>query len=128
MTRPRSLVVNILKSAIATCDRVLTVSQGYAFEITTPEGGKGMEGLLQSRTNRLDGIANGIDMDEWNPEADIDCEAPFSVVDLSGKTECKRALQKELGLSQRDDVPLMGFIGRLIGKRVRTSSKTRFTT
>ena len=53
------LVVNILKSAIATCDRVLTVSQGYAFEITTPEGGKGMEGLLQSRTNRLDGIANG---------------------------------------------------------------------
>ena len=107
------LVVNILKSAIATCDRVLTVSQGYAFEITTPEGGKGMEGLLQSRTNRLDGIANGIDMDEWNPEADVDCEAPFSVVDLSGKLECKRALQKELGLPQRDDVPLMGFIGRL---------------
>ena len=107
------LVVNILKSAIATCDRVLTVSQGYAYEITTPEGGKGMEGLLQGRVDRLDGIANGIDMDEWNPEADVDCEAPFSVVDLSGKLECKRALQKELGLPQRDDVPLMGFIGRL---------------
>ena len=107
------LVVNILKGAIATSDRVLTVSQGYAYEITTPEGGKGMEGLLQSRRDRLDGIANGIDMDEWNPEADPDCEASYSVDDLSGKLDCKRALQKELGLPQRDDVPLMGFIGRL---------------
>jgi len=107
------LVVNILKGAIATSDRVLTVSQGYAYEITTPEGGKGMEGLLQSRQNRLDGIANGIDMDEWNPEADPDCEASYSVDDLAGKLDCKRALQKELGLPQRDDVPLMGFIGRL---------------
>ena len=106
-------VVNILKGAIATSDRVLTVSQGYAYEITTPEGGKGMEGLLLSRANKLDGIANGIDMDEWNPEADPDCAAPYSVIDLSGKLECKRALQKELGLPERDDVPLMGFIGRL---------------
>ena len=106
-------VVNILKGAIATSDRVLTVSQGYAYEITTPEGGKGMEGLLLSRQNRLDGIANGIDMDEWNPEADADCAAAFTVTDMSGKLECKRALQKELGLPQRDDVPLMGFIGRL---------------
>ena len=106
-------VVNILKGAIATSDRVLTVSQGYAYEITTPEGGQGMEGLLLSRQNRLDGIANGIDMDEWNPEADADCAAAFTVTDMSGKLECKRALQKELGLPQRDDVPLMGFIGRL---------------
>merc|ERR1712216_119267 len=70
-------------------------------------------GLLLSRQNRLDGIANGIDMDEWNPEADADCAAAFTVTDMSGKLECKRALQKELGLPQRDDVPLMGFIGRL---------------
>ena len=35
------LVVNILKGAIATSDRVLTVSEGYANEITTPLGGKG---------------------------------------------------------------------------------------
>ena len=109
----KGLVVNILKGAIATSDRVLTVSEGYAYEITTPEGGKGMEDLLLSRKHNLDGIANGIDMDEWNPEADPDCAASYSVVDLGGKLECKRALQKELGLPVRDDVPLMGFIGRL---------------
>ena len=33
--------------------------------------------------------------------------------DLSGKLECKRALQREMGLEVRDDVPLLGFIGRL---------------
>jgi len=109
----KGLVVNILKGAIATSDRVLTVSEGYAFEITTPEGGKGMEGLLLSRKHNLDGIANGIDMDEWNPSADKDCAAPYSVLDFSGKLECKRALQKELGLPVRDNVPMMGFIGRL---------------
>lgn len=30
--------VNIMKGAIVTADRIMTVSQGYAWEITTPEG------------------------------------------------------------------------------------------
>jgi glycogen synthase len=30
--------VNIMKGAITTSDRIMTVSQGYAWEITTPEG------------------------------------------------------------------------------------------
>ena len=107
------LVVNILKGAIATSDRVLTVSEGYAREIVTPLGGKGLEGMLEQRVHRLDGVVNGIDMDEWNPSADEHIEAPFDVSDLSGKMECKRALQREMGLEVRDDVPLLGFIGRL---------------
>ncbi len=106
-------VVNILKGAIATSDRVLTVSEGYAYEITTPEGGKGLEGLLAARAHRLNGIANGIDLEEWNPSDDKDCAAPYSILDFSGKLECKRALQREMGLPERDDVPLLGFIGRL---------------
>ena len=64
------LVVNILKGAIATSDRVLTVSEGYANEITTPLGGKGLEAMLEERVHRLDGVVNGIDMDEWNPAND----------------------------------------------------------
>ena len=107
------LVVNILKGAIATSDRVLTVSEGYAREIITPLGGKGLEAMLETRVHRLDGVVNGIDMDEWNPSADEHIEAPFDVSDLSGKMECKRALQREMGLEVRDDVPLLGFIGRL---------------
>lgn len=30
--------VNIMKGAMVTADRIMTVSQGYAWEITTPEG------------------------------------------------------------------------------------------
>jgi len=107
------LVVNILKGAIATSDRVLTVSEGYAQEIQTPLGGKGLEVMLQERSHRLDGVVNGIDMDEWNPMTDPYTDAPFDVSDFSGKLECKRGLQREMGFEVRDDVPLMGFIGRL---------------
>ena len=43
-------VVNILKGAIATSDRVLTVSEGYACQL--PLRGEGLEGLLAAQ--RLD--------------------------------------------------------------------------
>lgn len=105
--------VNVLKSAIVTADRIVTVSQGYSWEITTPEGGYGLHELLTSRKSVLTGITNGIDMNEWNPSTDEHLPSCYSVDDLSGKVQCKLALQKELGLPVRADVPLIGFIGRL---------------
>ncbi|KAH6804110.1 Glycogen/starch synthase [Perilla frutescens var. frutescens] len=105
--------VNVLKSAIVTADRIVTVSQGYSWEITTPEGGYGLHELLTSRKSVLTGITNGIDNNEWNPSTDEHIPSCYSVDDLSGKAECKIALQKELGLPIRPDCPLIGFIGRL---------------
>lgn len=105
--------VNILKGAIVTSDRILTVSQGYSWEITTVEGGYGLHELLTSRQFVLNGIVNGIDISEWNPCTDEHIVAHYSIDDLSGKAECKAALQKELGLPLRPDCPLIGFIGRL---------------
>ncbi|KAL8550850.1 hypothetical protein ACS0TY_000073 [Phlomoides rotata] len=105
--------VNVLKAAIVTADRIVTVSEGYSWEITTPEGGNGLQELLISRKSVLTGITNGIDLDEWDPSTDEHIAAPYSVEDLSGKVKCKMALQKELGLPVRPDCPLIGFIGRL---------------
>lgn len=105
--------VNILKGAIVTSDRILTVSKGYSWEITTVEGGYGLHELLTSRQFVLNGIVNGIDTSDWNPSTDEHIAAHYSVDDLSGKGECKAALQKELGLPLRPDCPLIGFIGRL---------------
>ncbi|CAI5526397.1 unnamed protein product, partial [Closterium sp. Naga37s-1] len=105
--------VNILKGAIVTSDRVLTVSQGYAWEITTGEGGWGLDGLLRGRSIVLNGVTNGIDTVEWNPATDKHIPSQFTAEDLEGKAECKAALQKELGLAVRPEVPLIGFIGRL---------------
>ncbi|KAJ0101779.1 hypothetical protein Patl1_05170 [Pistacia atlantica] len=105
--------VNLLKGAVVTSDRILTVSKGYSWEITTPEGGYGLHELLTSRKSVLDGITNGIDVAEWNPSTDEHIAVPYSADDLSGKVECKMALQKELGLPVRPDCPLIGFVGRL---------------
>ena len=60
--------------------------KGYAWEITTAEGGWGLDGVLQDRQHVLNGIANGIDMAEWNPETDEHTPASYSVDDLSGMT------------------------------------------
>ena len=78
--------------------------QGYAWEITTAEGGWGLDKVLQSRQHILNGITNGIDLDEWDPEADEHTTAAYSAGDLSSKAACKEALQKELGLEVNMDV------------------------
>lgn len=105
--------VNILKGAIVTADRILTVSKGYSWEITTVEGGYGLHELLSCRRSVLNGITNGIDVSEWDPSSDKHIAFHYSADDLSGKVQCKIALQKELGLPIRSDCPLIGFIGRL---------------
>lgn len=105
--------VNVLKGAIVTADRILTVSQGYSWEITTVEGGYGLNELLSSRKIVLTGITNGIDITEWDPSSDEHIDSHYSIDDLSGKVQCKMSLQKELGLPVRPECPLIGFIGRL---------------
>ncbi|KAI9096717.1 hypothetical protein K1719_025896 [Acacia pycnantha] len=105
--------VNFLKGAIVTADRILTVSKGYSWEITTSEGGYGLHELLSSRKSVLYGITNGIDVAEWDPSSDEHIACHYSADDFSGKVQCKISLQKELGLPVRPDCPLIGFIGRL---------------
>ncbi|KAL8143507.1 hypothetical protein V2J09_016539 [Rumex salicifolius] len=105
--------VNILKGAIVTADRILTVSKGYSWEITTVEGGYGLNEILTDRNFVLNGITNGINVSEWDPSTDEHICAHYSIHDLSGKVKCKTALQKELGLPVRPDCPVIGFIGRL---------------
>ena len=105
--------VNTMKAAISTADRVVTVSPGYAYEIQTELGGWGMEFLLGGRQYALNGILNGIDDVEWSPTLDKHLPHPYSLADISGKAKCKEAMQRELGLPIRADVPLIAFIGRL---------------
>jgi starch synthase len=112
--------MNCMQAGLRLATKVIAVSAGYAWEITTDMGGWGLAPLLREFGEaKLTGVANGIDLDEWSPDVD-----PFLEKDgyqkyqpsesgFEGKLACKRALQKQLGLPVRDDVPLMGFIGRL---------------
>lgn len=60
-----------LQAGIVTSDILVTVSQGYAAEITgSPQDGR-VDMLLAQRAPRLRGIVNGIDVTEWDPATDI---------------------------------------------------------
>jgi len=93
------------------------VSPTYAREIQTPEHGLGFDGLLRARNKVLHGILNGADYDIWNPEKDIHLAATYSAESLAGKRACKAALQREMGLPVRADVPLCGSISRLTDQK-----------
>jgi starch synthase len=106
--------VNLLKAGVAVADRLVTVSPGYAHEVTTWLGGWGLEGLLAARSPVLSGIVNGIEEAEWDPSTDRDIARNYSASSLrEGKAANKRALQRELGLPEDPDAPLLAFIGRL---------------
>ncbi len=108
--------VNLLKGGILFADKVSTVSPTYAREIMSPDGGFGLEGVLAGRRDGVVGIINGIDVDSWDPATDSHLAANYSRTDLSGKAVCKKALQLELGLPNRD-IPLIGVIGRLTSQK-----------
>lgn len=104
--------LNCLKAGIVFADVITTVSPRYAREIMTEEFGYGLDGLLRRRKRFL-GILNGVDYDEWNPASDSLLPSTYSATRFSGKSICKAALQKELGLPQNKNVPLFGTISRL---------------
>jgi len=105
--------VSFLKAGLYYSDALTTVSPTYAAEIRTAEFGCGFEGLIAGRTDVLRGILNGIDTDVWNPATDPALPARYSADDLSGKAECKRRLQQEVGLRSDAPSPLLGVVSRL---------------
>ena len=105
--------INYMMGALNYADAITTVSPTYAAEIQTPAFGERLDGVLRRRSEALQGIVNGIDVNAWNPATDKAIAATYTAEDLSGKAACKRALQEELGLEVRDDRPLMTMVTRL---------------
>jgi len=104
--------INCLKGGLMTAHQLTTVSPTYAQEIQTPEWGCGLEGVIHLRAGDIAGILNGIDMDTWNPQADAHLAARYTAERLAGKVVCKHALQKAMGLPERQDC-LIGMVQRL---------------
>jgi starch synthase len=102
-----------LAQGLAAADRISTVSPTYAAQIRTPELGVGLNAFLEARASRLKGILNGLDLASWNPWRDTALTARFSAGRLDGRAKDKTALQREVGLPEKFDVPLLGFVGRL---------------
>lgn len=108
--------VNLLKGGITYSDCVTTVSQTYAEEIKTAQYGYGLDGILRSisqDSNNVIGILNGIDYDEWNPQTDRALYRNYDASQIGGKSINKTELIKEVGLTPKDDQPLLGIVSRL---------------
>lgn len=108
--------INYMKGGILYADLINTVSDKYSLEIQTAQFGEGLDGLLRKRAQDLYGILNGIDYHNFDPETDDRIHKNFSLDNLEGKKENKYALQKEMGLPQRD-VPLISIISRLASQK-----------
>ena len=110
--------VNVMKGAIETADLVTTVSETYARELMFPYYAHGLDGILTDAAWKLTGITNGIDTNTFNPETDKALPAHFNADTFrDGKAACKAALQEEVGLPVKPDVPLMVMVTRLAGHK-----------
>ncbi len=109
--------INMMALALSTAEKITTVSPSYSKEILTSQYGGGLEDILKQRESDTLGILNGIDTSEWNPRTDTFIPATYSMDDMEGKKICKREIQKEFHLEERDDVPLFAMISRLASQK-----------
>lgn len=110
--------VNFMKGAIECCDKITTVSPSYAQEILDPWFSHGLDGILRERQWKLEGILNGIDTERNDPDSDPVIAKNYSVKSVvAGKKANKKALQETLGLPQREDVPIIGIVSRLVSHK-----------
>jgi starch synthase len=107
-------MVNFLKGGLEFADYISTVSPSYAQEIQTRYWGEKLDGVLKRRSDRLVGIVNGIDADEYNPGHDSALFANYSARSFKGKVENKARLQELMGLEQNPEAPLFGVVSRLV--------------
>ncbi len=108
---------SFMKGGIVFSDEVTTVSPTYAEEIQTAYYGERLDGLLRSRADNLCGILNGIDTMEYDPATDPMLKVNYTADSFKMKVQNKLALQKELGLKQDADIPMIGMVSRLSGQK-----------
>jgi len=110
-------LINFLKTGVATATHLSTVSKSYAEEIQYAYFGYGLEALLTSRKDDLDGILNGIDYDNFSPKTDDQIDTKYSLRNyLKGKQANKEALQNMFHLPNKD-IPLYGIVSRLTDQK-----------
>ena len=105
--------ISFMKSGLKYCDAITTVSPSYAREITAPEQGCGLDGVLRQRQAVLHGILNGVDDRVWDPAQDPEVNPGFDIDHLEGKHLAKARLQTAMGLDASPSALLFCVVSRL---------------
>lgn len=109
---------NMLKGGLVYADYITTVSDTYALEIQTQEYGEGLDGLLSARHFDMQGIVNGIDYTNYNPETDEKLYVNYSSENWRRKKSInKEKLQKDLGLEVDKHKFMIGLVSRLTDQK-----------
>ena len=109
--------LSFLKGGLNFASHLTTVSATYAKEITTPELGCGLEGLLTRRSHeeRLTGILNGID-ETWDPRFCTHLAQQFAPGDWQGKQANADYVRQQFGLAVSRG-PLFALVARLVHQK-----------
>ena len=105
--------INMLKGALETSDKLITVSPSYAWEILDPWYAHGLDRILVTKQYKLQGIMNGIDTKLYDPAHDPCIAWRYTSDELSGKVKCKAELLSELGMNDNGE-PLIGIVTRFV--------------
>lgn len=110
--------INLMKGAIISSDYVTTVSPNYANELQYDFFAFGLSDVIKCASHKMQGIINGIDYSYFSPDKGGDIDFPYSKRQYkAGKAKNKKALQEELGLEVRSDIPLVVMITRLASQK-----------
>lgn len=106
--------INLMKGAISVSDYITTVSPNYAFELHHDFFAFGLADVIHQASAKMKGVINGIDYKYFSPELGGDIYFEYGKENLKeGKKKNKLAFQKEVGLPENADIPLVVMITRL---------------
>jgi len=108
--------VNFMKGGLVYSDWISTVSPSYAEEIKQWYLGENLDSLLRRRSDRLQGVINGLDYESYNPATDRHIHYRYDCNNIR-KQENKLGLQEQLGLTVSKDTPLVAIVSRLVDQK-----------
>lgn len=105
--------VNFAKRAIMNADAINAVSETYRDEIMTKDFGEELHNILKAREDKIFGIVNGIDYNDYNPLTDPGIHSHYSHKSFGRRRYNKTHLKKVFGLKDTKDAPLIVMTSRI---------------
>lgn len=110
-------VINFLKLGIISADSIVAVSPNYAEELKSELGSHHLYDIFNAHKDKVFGVLNGCDYRDWDPLNDAYIEQKYDVSSLDDKVANKLALQKQNGLEQNANIPMIAMVSRLTDQK-----------
>ncbi len=105
--------INFAKRAILNADAINAVSETYRNEIMTKDFGEDLQKILKNREEKVFGIVNGIDYNDYNPLTDPGLQKHYSDKSANRKEDNKLWIQKHYKLKIGAQIPLICMTSRI---------------